>query len=88
LIGAEPELGKYKHGRDFMHATARLTGGRMVPLTSATLLGQVIIGGAVEEISMKKLEQEIEAEIESLATRKEKLSGTNDLLLALALFNN
>jgi len=44
-VGVEPNIGNYKHGRDFMQACAKMTDGQFLPLTSANLLATVRDGG-------------------------------------------
>jgi Mg-chelatase subunit ChlD len=60
MVGCEPSITPYK---DFFTAIAYLTGGQYVPLTSAQLLTQVIIGGAQEELSLQQFMAQVEAEV-------------------------
>ena len=59
-VGCEPSLQPYK---DFFAALAFKTGGQYVPLRNAQLLAKVIVGGAVEEISLERLMADVEAEV-------------------------
>lgn len=59
-VGCEPSLTPYK---DFFAAIAFRTGGQYVPLRNAALLAKVIVGGAVEEISLERLMADVEAEV-------------------------
>lgn len=63
-VGCEPALGYYQFARDFMCTVAELTGGQAVALSSAALLADVIVNGSAEEVSLTKLEREVDAEIE------------------------
>lgn len=60
-VGCEPALLPYK---DFFSSLAYRTGGQYVPLRNAKLLAKVIIGGAVEEISLEKLMGEVQDEVQ------------------------
>ena len=60
-VGCEPALTPYKQ---FFSAIAFTTGGQYVPLRNAKLLAKVIVGGAAEEISLDKLMQDAEKEVE------------------------
>lgn len=51
VVGCEPDLQPYK---DFFAALAYVTGGQYVPLSAASALTQVIIGGAQEELSLEQ----------------------------------
>ena len=73
-VAVEPGLGSFQYARDFMRAIAKMTDGQFLPLTSAQLLPKVIIGGAAEELSLKKIEAEVEKEIEQLKKTEPSLS--------------
>lgn len=64
-MGCEPDIKPYK---EFFTALAYTTGGQYVPLRNAKLLSKVIVGGAVEEISLEKLLEEAEQEVEYQTT--------------------
>merc|ERR1712029_98734 len=63
-VGCEPALGGYRFARDFMCTLAEVTGGQAIALSSAALLADVIVNGSAEEISMTKLQREVEQEVE------------------------
>lgn len=65
-VGCEPGLGRYQFARDFMCTLAEITGGQAVALGSAALLAQVIVNGSAEEISLTRLQREVEREVESV----------------------
>ncbi|XP_070569055.1 uncharacterized protein [Ptychodera flava] len=60
MVGCQPSITPYK---DFFMAIAHMTGGQYVPLSNATLLAKVIIGGAQEEISLQRLMEEVNQEV-------------------------
>jgi hypothetical protein len=49
--------------RDFFMSIAYITGGQYVPMVNAKLLAQVIIGGVREEISLERLMQDAQEDI-------------------------
>jgi len=55
----EPAINSYHYARDFFIAIAKITGGEYLPLTDAHLLPKIVIGGAVELISLQKLQAEV-----------------------------
>jgi hypothetical protein len=59
-VGCEPSITPY---RDWFMAISHITGGQYVPLASANLLPQVIIGGAQEEISLQLLMAQVNADV-------------------------
>lgn len=66
-VGCEPALGNYTFARDFMVSVAELTGGKAVALSSASLLAQVIMGSAAEELNLQLIMREVEEEVNQLA---------------------
>ncbi|CAF3648481.1 unnamed protein product [Adineta steineri] len=60
VAGVEPAIVPY---RDFFMSIAYITGGQYVPMINAKLLAQVIIGGVCEEISLERLMQDAEEDI-------------------------
>lgn len=54
-LGAEPALSGFVLARDLLRALARITGGQFVPLASAALLADVIVGSALEELELAAL---------------------------------
>lgn len=77
-VGCEPAIVPYK---EFFTAIAYTTGGQYVPLRNANLLSKVIVGGAVEEISLEKLLAEAEKEVEN----QRALGVTDEHLLTEAV---
>lgn len=69
-VAAEPIRDIYRHFRDLMRAVAAMTGGQFVPLTSADALGDVIIGGSLEEVSMMEVVRQIQYRLEADAAFK------------------
>ena len=65
-VGCEPSLLPYK---EFFSALAYMTGGQYVPLRNAKLLAKVIVGGAVEEISLEKLMADVDKEVEQMTAQ-------------------
>lgn len=63
-VGCEPTLGRYRFARDFMCQVAEITGGQAVALDSASLLADVIVNGSAEEISLTKLQKDVEQEVQ------------------------
>ena len=59
-VGAEPTLSSYVLARDLLRALSRITAGQFVPLTSASLLTDVIIGSALEEIELSALMEQVQ----------------------------
>lgn len=68
-VGVEPPIVPY---RDFFMAIAYITGGQYVPMINAKLLSQVIIGGVREEISLERLMQNAETDIQNEMRRAEE----------------
>lgn len=68
VVACEPSLSNYKNAHDVMEGLAMITEGRYLPLTAASLLPAVIVGGACEELALQKLEALVDAE----ASRLEK----------------
>ena len=60
-VGCEPAINPYK---DFFAAIAYITGGQYVPLRNAQLLAKVIVGSAQEEISLERLMEQVQVEID------------------------
>lgn len=69
-VGCEPALTPYK---EFFSALAFKTGGQYVPLRNAKLLAKVIVGGAVEEISLERLMEDVQIEVQ-----KKRAEGVTD----------
>ncbi|CAD6925942.1 unnamed protein product [Tilletia laevis] len=59
MVACEPALSGYQYGADFFQALVRLTGGQLLPLTTASLLSHVIIAAAGEAMELERLQREI-----------------------------
>lgn len=77
-VGCEPALKPYK---EFFTSIAYTTGGQYVPLRNANLLSKVIVGGAVEEISLDKLLEDAQREVD----QQTALGITDERLLTEAV---
>ena len=77
-VGCEPAILPYK---DFFAAIAFTTGGQYVPLRNASLLAKVIVGGAVEEISLEKLMAEVQEEVQA----QQELGLADETVIAYAV---
>eukprot|EP00735_Rhodelphis_limneticus_P000718 TRINITY_DN11239_c0_g1::TRINITY_DN11239_c0_g1_i1::g.758::m.758 TRINITY_DN11239_c0_g1::TRINITY_DN11239_c0_g1_i1::g.758 ORF type:complete len:480 (-),score=69.22,sp/Q6B9X6/VWKA_DICDI/34.36/4e-19,VWA_2/PF13519.1/1.1e-17,VWA/PF00092.23/8.6e-10,Med25_VWA/PF11265.3/8.2e-05 TRINITY_DN11239_c0_g1_i1:342-1637(-) len=64
-VGCEPALASYRHARTFLRSVADITGGQAVNLASASLLADLILGGATEEIALEKLMDDVHREAEA-----------------------
>ncbi|KAH3859160.1 uncharacterized protein LOC127871799 [Dreissena polymorpha] len=62
VVACEPSITPYKN---FFMAIAFTTGGQYVPLTKAQVLCQVIVGGAQEEMSLERLMEEVNEEVQA-----------------------
>lgn len=60
-VGVEPPIIPY---REFFMSLAYITGGQYVPMVNAKLLAKVIVGGVREEISLDRLMQDAQADID------------------------
>ncbi|CAF3513150.1 unnamed protein product [Rotaria sp. Silwood1] len=84
VVGVEPPIVPY---RDFFMSLAYITGGQYVPMVTSKLLAKVIIGGVREEISLDRLMQEAQADIDHEmqkaeaegASEKEKAKRINNI---------
>eukprot|EP01035_Chromulina_nebulosa_P017434 gene17434-22986_t len=72
-IGCEPALSGYINARAFMVGLAEITNGHAVSLASSSLLAEVILGGAAEELELQKLAQKYEDDLK--IAREELRSG-------------
>ncbi|KAJ3088326.1 hypothetical protein HK102_009028 [Quaeritorhiza haematococci] len=63
-VACEPALSSYRSAVDFFKAIAQITGGSMLPLTTADLLPDAIIGGAREQMNLDRMVAEIAEEAE------------------------
>lgn len=65
-VGCEPALSNYTYAKDFFVAAAQRTNGQAVSLRSAAALADVIMGGAIEEMDLQKLADEVIEEVRNL----------------------
>jgi len=70
-VGVEPSIGQYSYARELMMCLAKKTAGQFLPLTSAKLLVDAIVGGAVEELSLNSLIQEVVEEAKRINSNKQ-----------------
>lgn len=77
-VGCEPQLSSTPNARDFFEGIAKKCSGRFVPLSKASLLPKVIVGAAVEEIGMERLNAELDKDIDRIQedVRRDVSSGT------------
>ncbi|GHJ84119.1 hypothetical protein NliqN6_0521 [Naganishia liquefaciens] len=59
MVACEPNLSSYKFGIEFFQAITRITSGLMLPLTTADLLANAIIGSVLENLDMESLVRQI-----------------------------
>mmetsp|Transcript_18309 Transcript_18309/g.39504 ORF Transcript_18309/g.39504 Transcript_18309/m.39504 type:complete len:434 (-) Transcript_18309:170-1471(-) len=63
VVGCQPTLSYYEFATDFFVAAAERTNGQAVSLSSAAGLADVIMGGAIEEMDLSKLANEMELDV-------------------------
>jgi hypothetical protein len=71
-VGCEPALSQSQFGRDFFAGIAKITEGQFLPLSSANLLADVVIGGAKEEMALNRLMESLKVEVDQLQAEKVK----------------
>lgn len=59
VVACEPALSGYQHAVDFYQGLVTITGGLLVPLTTASLLSHVVIAAAGEVMDMERLHREV-----------------------------
>ncbi|WFD06500.1 hypothetical protein MVES1_001847 [Malassezia vespertilionis] len=59
VVACEPALSGYQHAVDFYHGLVNITGGILVPLTTASLLSHVVIAAAGEVMDLDRLHREV-----------------------------
>ena len=79
-VGCEPSIIPYK---DFFMALAFLTGGQYIPLSRPHFLTDAVIGGAKEELSLKKFSADVQSEIKKVASRG---AAVNEQQIAQTVF--
>eukprot|EP01084_Bolivina_argentea_P003116 5818_1 len=62
VVACEPGLSTFERAHDLMAGLAKITEGSFLPLTSAKLLPDIIVGGAKQEISLQKLTKQVQEE--------------------------
>ncbi|KAL7722575.1 Elongation factor-2 kinase [Entamoeba marina] len=65
-VACEPLREEFRHFRDLMRASAIITGGQFIALSSADALGDTIIAGALEEVGMLALVNDIEKKLKEI----------------------
>jgi hypothetical protein len=80
-VGCEPSIIPYK---DFFMALAFLTGGQYIPLSRPHFLTDAVIGGAKEELSLKKFSADVQSEIKKVASRG---AAVDEQQIAQTVFN-
>lgn len=71
IAGCEPALTPYK---DFFMALAFITGGQYVPMARSQVLSKIITGSAQEELSLSRLIQEADTEVQQRTERGETVN--------------
>lgn len=59
MVACEPALANYSRGVDFFQAVCNITCGLMLPLTTASLLANAIVGSVLENLDMERLVREV-----------------------------
>jgi len=80
-VGCEPALGRYRHARAFFVFLSEITSGQAISLGSSSLLADVILGGAVEELGLQSLAAQYSediAEISKEVASSSEWSGTTN----------
>ena len=59
MVACEPALSGYQHAVDFYQGIVRVTSGMLVPLTTASLLSNVVVAAAGEVMDLDRLHREV-----------------------------
>jgi hypothetical protein len=59
FVACEPALSGYSYATDFYQAITSITSGLMLPLTTADLLANAIVGSVLENLDMERLVREV-----------------------------
>ncbi|KNZ81578.1 Mitochondrial Rho GTPase 1 [Termitomyces sp. J132] len=59
FVACEPALSGYSYANDFYRAITQITSGLMLPLTTADLLANAIVGSVLENLDMERLVREV-----------------------------
>ena len=65
-VGCQPALSRYQYATEFFIAAAERTNGQAVALGSASQLAEVITGGAIEEMDLEALTNEVQSQVAAL----------------------
>jgi hypothetical protein len=65
-VGCEPALSSYNNAKALMICLSDITGGKAVCLSSASLLADVILGGAAEELNIQMLAEQLAPEVAAI----------------------
>jgi len=77
-VGCEPALSGYQYAKDFFVAAAQKTNGQAVSLRSAAALADVIMGGAIEEMDLQQLADEVVEEVKQMRAARSAEGGAAD----------
>ena len=77
-VGCEPALSNYEYAKDFFVAAAQRTNGQAVSLRSAAALADVIMGGAIEEMDLQQLADEVVEEVRKMRDARAAGGGAED----------
>eukprot|EP00743_Colponemidia_sp_Colp-15_P008364 GILK01009085.1.p1 GENE.GILK01009085.1~~GILK01009085.1.p1 ORF type:complete len:867 (-),score=139.86 GILK01009085.1:66-2666(-) len=80
-VCCEPAIGGVVCGRDFMVFAAEVTQGQAVALESASLLTEVILGGAQEEMALHRLKRDVQQAMDEMDASA-KTNTDEDALVA------
>ena len=73
-VGCQPALSHYRYATDFFIAAAERTNGQAVALESAAALADVIMGGAIEEMELTKLTDDVQRTVAALQQSEPELA--------------
>jgi len=79
-VGCEPALSNYAYAKDFFVAAAQRTNGQAVSLRSAAALADVIMGGAIEEMDLQQLADEVIEEVRNMRQKRRAARAGGDFL--------
>ncbi|WFD43252.1 hypothetical protein MPSI1_001911 [Malassezia psittaci] len=88
VVACEPALSGYQYALDFYQGLVAITGGMLVPLTTASLLSHVVIAAAGEVMDFERLHKEVgDAVLERMRSLSLEKGGdsSSDLMDQVAL---
>ncbi|WFC99162.1 hypothetical protein MYAM1_001904 [Malassezia yamatoensis] len=88
VVACEPALSGYQYALDFYQGLVAITGGMLVPLTTASLLSHVVIAAAGEVMDFERLHKEVgDAVLERMRSLSLEKGGdsSKDLMDQVAL---